>query len=272
MIVYPPAKINIGLFVSEKRPDGFHNIETIFYPIGLTDTLEIVPADASGKTHFECRSVSEIDPEDNLCMKAYRLLKTVHNLPAVKIRLHKNIPVGAGLGGGSSDAAYTLLALNTLFDLRIPDMKLFEYASRLGSDCAFFLLGAPTSGTGRGEILTPIPLSLGGYSILLVTPPVFVSTADAYAFVKPEKPNRSLSELLRAPVHEWRNVVTNAFEHSVFSRFPEIGRIKETMYASGAVFASMSGSGSSVYGIFEQMPANAKNLFPGCFVWKQEFA
>ncbi len=270
MIVYPPAKINIGLFVTEKRPDGYHNIETVFYPIPLTDTLEIELVDASEKSGFACSGINlpDIDSENNLCQKAYRLLDADYNLPPVNIRLHKNIPVGAGLGGGSSDAAYTLRALNTLFDLRIPDAALSEYAGRLGSDCAFFLHDGPALGTGRGEILQPISLSLAEYHILLVKPPVFVSTATAYASVNPRKSIRSLSELIVTPISDWHQIMVNDFEPSVFAEFPEIGRIKKKMYEMGAVFASMSGSGSSVYGFFKQIPETIDDLFPGCFVWK----
>ncbi len=268
MTVYPPAKINIGLFVTEKRPDGFHNIETVFFPISLTDRLEIVVSDMDEKIHFECLGMLQgEDPADNLCCKAYHLLDTDYRLPPVKIRLHKTIPVGAGLGGGSSDAAYTLQALNHLFHLRISDEQLIVYASRLGSDCAFFLQNGPALGTGKGEILESIALSLTGYHILLVKPPVFVSTADAYSSVKPKLPQRHLPELVQMPVDMWRETITNDFEDSVFTKFPEIKQIKERVYAAGATYASMSGSGSCVYGLFKEIPQAVERLFPGCFVW-----
>ncbi len=272
MTVYPTAKINIGLSIIEKRNDGFHNIETVFYPVALSDTLHIeaAGADAAEKSDFACygSELSNDNPDNNLCSKAYRLLHADYDLPPVKIRLHKTIPIGAGLGGGSADAAYTLQALNDLFRLRITETKLRRYASRLGSDCAFFLQKEPALGTGKGDVLTPIALSLAEYCILLVKPPVFVSTADAYSSVVPKKPQKPLSELLQAPVEEWRRVVFNDFEDSVFAKFPEIGQIKEKMYAAGAVYASMSGSGSSVYGLFRQIPENVDTLFPGCFIWK----
>ena len=274
--VYPPAKINIGLSVTGKRPDGFHNIETVFYPVPLCDTLhveKITGADIAGKPDFRCdgfelpcNGISE-----NLCCKAYNLLNTDYDLPPAGIRLHKAIPVGAGLGGGSSDAAYTLLALNDLFQLRIPDEELSQYASRLGSDCAFFLHGAPAFGAGKGDVLEPIALSLAGYCIVLVKPPVFVSTADAYQGVTPRDALYHLPEALQAPVSEWRNTVFNDFEESVFKRFPEISRIKERLYCEGAVYAAMSGSGSCVYGIFEEKPDDVAKLFPGCFVWNDIF-
>ena len=271
MIVYPHAKINIGLSVIGKRPDGFHNIETVFYPIQLLDTLEIEPS-GTGTTEkivFTCDGI--VLPDDglknNLCCKAYHLLDADYRLPPVSIHLHKLIPVGAGLGGGSSDAAYTLKALNVLFQLQIPFEKLAEYASRLGSDCAFFLQSNPAFGAGKGDILEPISLPLDEYHIVLVKPPVFVSTADAYACVVPQKTTYRLPELLQNPVDEWRHTVFNDFEASVFQKFPETGRIKERLYLEGAVYAAMSGSGSCVYGIFRERPDDVAKMFPDCFVW-----
>ena len=272
MTVHPPAKINIGLSVTGKRPDGFHNIETVFYPVSLCDTLHVeknTGANVSGKLDFRCDGIelSGNDISENLCCKAYNLLDADYDLPPAGIRLHKVIPVGAGLGGGSSDAAHTLLALNDLFQLRIPDEELARYASRLGSDCAFFLHGAPAFGSGKGDILEPIALSLAGYYIVLVKPPVFVSTADAYQGVTPRKALCHLPETLQAPVSEWRHTVFNDFEESVFKKFPKISRIKERLYREGAVYAAMSGSGSCVYGIFEEKPDDVAKLFAGCFVW-----
>ncbi len=271
MIVYPPAKINIGLSITEKRSDGFHNIETVFYPIQLCDTLEIETAGSgvAQKLNFTCTGIELLGNSlhENLCCKAYHMLDADYNLPPTIIRLHKAIPTGAGLGGGSSDAAYTLQVLNDLFQLRIPDDDLARYANLLGSDCAFFLRRSPAFGTDKGNILKPIALSLAGYQIILVKPPVFVSTADAYSSVVPQRASHHLPELLQAPVSKWRHTVFNDFEESVFRKFPEIGRIKEMLYQEGAVYASMSGSGSSVYGIFSDKPANIANLFQGCFVW-----
>ena len=271
MILYPPAKINIGLSVVGKRPDGFHNIETVFYPIQLCDRLSIEAA----KTDTDCQIVFSCDgiklpasgAHENLCCKAYHLLAADYKLPPVSIHLHKAIPVGAGLGGGSSDAAYTLLALNNLFQLKISDRELVSYASRLGSDCAFFLYGRPAFGTGKGDILEPLTLSLAGYHILLVKPPVFVSTADAYSSVTPQNVKHQLKDLLQAPVSEWRHTIFNDFEASIFKKFPETGRIKEKLYQEGAVYASMSGSGSSVYGIFDKETDEVAKGFSDCFVW-----
>jgi 4-diphosphocytidyl-2-C-methyl-D-erythritol kinase len=271
MITYPPAKINIGLSITGKRPDGFHQIETVFYPIPLCDILELeaVGSGAVPKLDFTCTGIElpGNNPHENLCCKAYHMLDVDYDLPPAMIRLHKTIPTGAGLGGGSSDAAYTLQALNDLFRLHLSDGELARYASRLGSDCAFFLRRRPAFGTGKGDILESVILSLAEYHILLVKPPVFVSTADAYLSVIPRKVSHHLPELLRAPVSEWRHTVFNDFEESVFKKFPETGRIKEKLYREGAVYAAMSGSGSSVYGIFSEIPGNMEGLFPDCFVW-----
>ena len=272
MILYPPAKINIGLSIVEKRQDGFHNIETVFYPIPLCDilTVEAAGTGATCQLVFSCDGI-ELPGNDNLCCKAYRLLDADYQLPPVNIHLHKKIPVGAGLGGGSSDAAYTLLALNDLFQLNLSVEELTRYARRLGSDCAFFLQNQPALGTGKGDILEPLSLSLAGYHILLVKPPVFVSTADAYSSVIPKKLKHHLPELLQAPVSEWRHTVFNDFEASVFKKFPEIGQIKENLYREGAVYASMSGSGSCVYGIFDKETDGIEKLFSDCFVWSDSF-
>ena len=274
MILHPPAKINIGLSIIEKRTDGFHNIETVFYPVPLCDSLTVESglSNAAYPLVFSCDGIElpANDPHDNLCCKAYHLLAADYQLPSTVIHLHKKIPVGAGLGGGSSDAAHTLLALNDLYQLRISGEKLAQYASQLGSDCAFFLLGSPAYGTGKGDILKPVNLSLAGHHILLVKPPVFVSTADAYSSITPKKANCHLPEALKAPVSEWRNTVFNDFEAPVFSKFPEIGRIKEKLYREGAVYAAMSGSGSCVYGIFEEIETDFYGLFPDCFVWMKK--
>lgn len=272
MILKPLAKINIGLTITEKRPDGYHNIETIFYPIPLCDclTVESTKAGASGQLDFLCDGIKLLGAEtdENLCCKAYRILNADYRLPSTKIRLHKAIPAGAGLGGGSSDAAYTLRALNDLFQLNISVEELAQYASRLGSDCAFFLQNSPAFGTGKGDILEPIDLSLAGYYILLIKPPVFVSTSDAYSSVTPRKTQHHLPELIQAPVSEWRHTVFNDFEAPVFKKFPEINLIKEKLYDEGALYASLSGSGSTVYGIFDRKPDIITKLFQDCFVWQ----
>ena len=199
------------------------------------------------------------------------LLDADYRLPPVHIHLHKRIPVGAGLGGGSSDAAYTLKALNDVFQLRIPDEKMIMYASHLGSDCTFFLQHRPAWGIGKGDILNPLDLSLSDYHIILVKPPVSVRTADAYTAVVPRKPTNHLPELLQTPISEWRHTVFNDFENSIFQKFPEIKQIKERLYQEGAVYASMSGSGSCVYGFFKRNMFGIDQSFPDCWVWNCEW-
>ena len=269
MTSYPHAKINIGLSITGKRSDGFHNIETVFYPVPLYDTLVVEPAgnEANEKINFVCEGIELPDTaaQKNLCCKAYNLLDTDFDLPPTNISLNKVIPVGAGLGGGSSDAAYTLKALNDLYKLQISDDELANYARRLGSDCTFFLQQTPAFGIGKGEILKPLSLSLDGYYVLIVKPPVFISTAEAYSAVVPQKSPYYLPELLKTPINDWRRTVFNDFEESVFKKFPEIGKIKERLYGEGAVYASLSGSGASVYGIFKDNPEEIAKMFGECF-------
>lgn len=257
MILYPNAKINIGLKVIERRSDGFHNLETFFFPIDLTDILEIVESD---KTTLKLYGI-ELNgiPEENLCIKAYNLLAGEFKLPPVEIHLYKRIPAGAGLGGGSSDAAHTLRALNKLFNLNLSNDTLARYAAKLGSDCPFFIYshklnreeGEGMFAEGRGEILSPyIVPQLKGMNIKIEIPPVFVSTAEAYSGIIPNKPQTSLKKLLLEPVETWKNTISNDFESSVFKKHPLIGEYKQEFYKRGAVYASMSGSGSALFGIF----------------------
>lgn len=260
MILYPNAKINIGLNVIEKRVDGFHNLETLFYPVGAYDILEIVESDTLKMFQYGIDYPGEV--MDNLCVRAYNLLKSEYNIPPVEIHLYKRIPVGAGLGGGSSDAAFTLKGLNDLFNLSIPDKKLWEYASMLGSDCPFFIYNKPMLGTGRGEILSEVEMTdLSDYRIELVYPPYFVSTADAYRGIVPRNvrelngekfKGQSLVEMLKEPVESWKDNVTNDFEITVFNKIPELAKYKEDLYRRGAVYASMSGSGSAMFGVFKR--------------------
>lgn len=262
MILLPPAKINIGLYVTAVRPDGFHDIETLFHTVPLHDVLEIIPATAQSRLPEAapgCRFgveglVPDGDPADNLCVKAWRLLAADYPLPPVEMLLLKNLPAGAGLGGGSADATYTLLGLNRLFSLGLSQERLEDYAARLGSDCAFFVSGTPAVGTGRGEVLTPVPVSLKGLSLVLVVPPAHVSTAEAYRNVPLRTPSEPLGTLLSRPVSEWQRTVENDFEKTVFRAHPEIAAVKETLLRKGAVYAAMSGSGSSVYGLFAEKP------------------
>ena len=266
MTVFPNAKINIGLNVVERRPDGYHNIETIFYPIGLRDALSIEPSETCTDYSFSSSGIEiQGDPEENLIIKAYRLLQTKYQFPPIDIFLMKQIPFGAGLGGGSSDAAFTLKAINELFQLKISTKRLEQLASKLGADCPFFIQNQPTFATGIGNVFSPVELSLKGYWLLLAKPDIHVSTPEAYAGVTPKPAEIPLSELVKMPVEEWKNFIFNDFEPSVFHKYPKIASIKEEMYEMGAAYASMSGSGSSVYGIFKEKPS-FDGGFEGCFV------
>lgn len=252
MITFPNAKINLGLNITEKRPDGYHNLETIFYPIPLEDALEACPRkEGLGSYSLSQSGLSiEGDAENNLVVKAYKLLDETYHLPPVDIYLHKHIPSGAGLGGGSADAAFMLKLLNRMYRLNLTDDQLEAYAARLGADCAFFVRNQPTYAEGIGNIFSPVELSLAGWQLLLVKPNIFVSTRDAFARIRPRHPERNLRDLINQPVESWKDSIINDFEESVFPQFPAIGDIKTELYHLGAVYASMSGSGSSVYGLF----------------------
>lgn len=252
MITFPNAKINLGLNITEKRPDGYHNLETIFYPIPLEDALEACPRkEGLGSYSLSQSGLSiEGDAENNLVVKAYKLLDETYHLPPVDIYLHKHIPSGAGLGGGSADAAFMLKLLNQMCSLNLTDDQLEAYAARLGADCAFFIRNQPTYAEGIGNIFSPVKLSLAGWQLLLVKPDIFVSTRDAFARIRPRRPERNLRDLISQPVESWKDYMINDFEESVFPQFPAIGDIKTELYHLGAVYASMSGSGSSVYGLF----------------------
>lgn len=248
MLIFPNAKINIGLNVINRRSDGYHDIETVFYPIRLNDALEIIKAD---KLSFESSGL-EIPGrvEDNLCVKGYHLLAGDFDLPPVKIHLHKHIPIGAGLGGGSADAAFFIRLLSQYFDLGLSDDAMEKYARQLGADCAFFIRNRAVFAQGKGDEFTPVELDLSAYRILLAMPPVHVSTGEAYRGVIPVLPERSLLELIRLPVNEWKNFIKNDFEVSVLKNHPVIRGVKAALYEAGAIYACMSGSGASVFGIF----------------------
>jgi 4-diphosphocytidyl-2-C-methyl-D-erythritol kinase len=253
MIIFPNAKINIGLNVIDRRDDGYHNIETIFYPlINIKDALEIIEAD---KLSFESSGLDIPGRvEDNLCIKGYHLLKKDFDLPPVKIHLHKHIPIGAGLGGGSADAAFFIRLLNQNFNLGLKDDQMLGYARQLGADCAFFIQNKPVFAFDKGDEFEPVKLDLSNYKIVLVMPPVHVSTAEAYGGVKPSPTKTSLMELIYRPVAEWKNHIKNDFELSIFKNHPEIRGVKAALYEAGALYASMSGSGASVFGIFDKTP------------------
>ena len=264
MVSFPPCKINLGLNVIRKRPDGYHDIETCFYPVSWTDILEVIKSDV-----FQFNSSGISIPgssEENLCAKAFQLLKHDFRLGNVKIHLHKIIPMGAGLGGGSSDAAHMLLVLNEVFELNLTQQELQKYAAHLGSDCSFFVQDKPMMGSGRGEILKPVDVQLNGKFVLIIKPDIHVSTADAYAGIKPLLPEIPLDVAIRRPVGEWRNSLVNHFEKTVFEKYPPIKKLKEQLYDSGALYASMSGSGSSVFGIFNS-PVDLKHKFPSMTYW-----
>lgn len=251
MVSFPPCKINLGLNVIEKRSDGYHNLETVFYPIPLHDIVEILP---SNSTQFIASGITiPGESSTNLCLKAYELLKETYALPPVEIRLHKVIPTGAGLGGGSADAAHTLRLLNQLFGLKLSLEQLKDYAQQLGSDCAFFIEDKPMLGLGRGEILEPIQLSLAGKFLVLLKPSIHVSTADAFKYVSPSAAKPRIKDIIEnIPLTEWKSILKNDFEESVFQSHPIIREYKEKLYQAGAIYACMSGSGSSVFGLFEK--------------------
>jgi 4-diphosphocytidyl-2-C-methyl-D-erythritol kinase len=253
MILYPNAKINLGLHVVEKRADGFHNIETVFYPVDWKDILEVLP-DESKKSGVTFSSSGIPIPgavEENLCVRAYNLISKDYPMPAVKVHLHKIIPIGAGLGGGSSDAAFFIRAINDLFELNLAWGELHHYAKQLGSDCSFFITNKPVFAEGKGDQLESINISLAGYHVVIVHPNMALSTAAAYSNIIPFMPEKKVEEIIIAPIEEWKTVLKNDFEKNVFEKFPEVSELKNKMYDLGAVYASMSGSGSAVYGIFK---------------------
>lgn len=250
MVTFPNCKINLGLRILRKRPDGYHDLETVFLPLAIYDILELIPHEQITTIQFSGQPIPG-DPQTNLVMKAWQLIKTDHpQLPPVQFHLHKTLPPGAGLGAGSADAAFALAMLNDHFGLNIPLPQLEAYALQLGSDVPFFLHNSPCYATGRGEQLTPVAIDLSSCSVLLVHPKIHVSTAQAFSQLTPAVPHIPLSELVQQPVDTWRHTIINDFEAVVFPQHPAIARIKEQLYEAGAVYASMSGSGSSVFGIF----------------------
>lgn len=257
MIVFPNAKINLGLRILRKRRDGFHDIESAFLPVGLSDILEIVKVAGDHHGQSERLTLSGIPLEatvDNLCIRVLFLLKEKYEIPEVNLHLHKRIPTGAGLGGGSSNAVFTLKALNEMFGLNLDVSTLMDYASKIGSDCPFFIINQPSLATGRGEKLEPLTLDLSGYTIILVQPGIIVNTTLAYKMVSPTEKDQPVKEVLRLAPEEWNGRLVNHFEAPVFEKYPEIAGLKETLYATGAVYASMTGSGSAVFGLFRDNP------------------
>lgn len=263
MIYFPSCKINLGLHILQKRGDGFHEIESGMLEIPFHDVLEVVPADV-----LSFRSTGlEIPGTGNLCSDAFELLKVHFNCPPVAIHLHKAIPMGGGLGGGSSDAAKTLIAVRNLYSLAVTDEELEVYAAKLGSDCPFFIKGGLQLATGRGELLEPLSIQLPPLHVVLVNPGIHVPTKAAYAQVTPDAGREPLKAILRLPVSEWRNELVNDFERSVFTQHPALEKVKQDLYAAGAVYAAMSGSGSTLFGLFGEDPGTISWSDKPVFEW-----
>ena len=258
MVVFPNAKINLGLRIKSKRADGFHNLDTVFYPLPFTDALEIILQSTPSETPVIFSSSGNVIPGDtqsNLCLKAYHLLKNKFpELPSIQMHLHKNIPMGAGLGGGSSDGAFTLKLLNDKFKLNIPDDELLELALNLGSDSPFFIKNIPVHATGRGEIIQPTSVDLSNKKIALVLPGIHVSTALAFKGCPISSSIETCDTITKQPVETWKDDLVNDFEQTVFPNYPVLANIKEQLYDAGAIYASMTGTGSTVYGIFNELP------------------
>ena len=271
MVRFPNAKINLGLNILRKRPDGYHDIESVFFPVAWSDVLEIVPGEKeTTQMHLSGLAVPG-NSADNLCLKAYHLLYEEFNLPAVDIYLHKVLPTGAGLGGGSADGTVSLLILNEMFNLGLSKEQLEEKAAELGSDCPFFVSNQPAYVTGRGEVLESFDLDLSSYHILLVNPGIKIGTAEAYAGVEPKETEMDLRSILSQPVDQWREQVVNQFEQSVFPNHPELPRIKSQLYEAGALYSSMTGSGSTLFGIFAEEP-KILTAFSDLTCWKGKMA
>lgn len=270
MITFPNAKINLGLNIVSKRSDGYHNLETIFYPIPIKDALEIIVREEQTQdTFFEEGLKIEGAPNSNLVMKALRLMRSQYQFPAVEAHLLKKIPFGAGLGGGSSDAAFMLKLINDTFDLKATKEQLTALAVQLGADCPFFIYNKPVFASGIGEVLENIEFSLKGYNFILIKPDIHVSTKEAFSEIIPHQPPLSLKEIIKKPISDWKDLMINDFEKSIFSKYPKIKEVKEDLYNKGALYASMSGSGSSVFGIFDK-ETDLEDLYSDCFVWTGE--
>ncbi len=271
MILFPNAKINIGLNIVKKRADGYHNIESVFYPVALYDALEVIENNNHGKERITF-SFSGIEipgnSDSNLCCRAFQLIATDYVLPNIKIHLHKHIPIGAGLGGGSADAAFFIRLLNDKLKLGIPLDEMHNYARQLGSDCSFFINNKPVFAKGTGDQSETINLNLSNYFIALIYPNIHVNTAKAYSRVIPKIPSRTLkNDIVNLPIEQWKEFIHNDFEDTIFIQFPELKIIKNRLYSLGAEYAAMSGSGSTLYGIFKKK-TDLKTHFTNCFVWE----
>ena len=253
MISFPNCKINLGLNVLHKRNDGYHELQTVFYPIALNDVLEIIQQDKQGIDFSVSGLEINTGSEKNLCIKAYRLLKKdFPDLPGIKMHLHKSIPPGAGLGGSSSDGAFSLKLINRKFNLGLTIEKMIDYALQLGSDCPFFIINKPCFATGRGEFLEPISLDLSSYKFILINNGIHINTAGAFKQIHPAQSTVSIKEIVQQPVESWKDKLKNDFEEPIFKKYPDLRLIKEKLYKKGALYSSMTGSGSTVYGIFKK--------------------
>jgi 4-diphosphocytidyl-2-C-methyl-D-erythritol kinase len=254
MVAFPNCKINLGLHITQKRADGYHDIETIFYPIAFNDILEIIPTNNHNNIEYNSSGIPIIgNNEDNLCIKAYHLLKKdFPQIPSIQMHLHKNIPMGAGLGGGSADGSFALKMINQQFQLQLSDTQLIEYALLLGSDCPFFILNTPCIGKGRGEILTPVALDLSAFKILIINPGIHINTGWAFSQVTPRIPTLSIEQIIQQPIETWKAQLSNDFEQPVCKQYPEIAALITQLYNAKAVYAALSGSGSTVFALFEK--------------------
>jgi len=266
MVVFPNAKINLGLNVVNKRDDGLHDIETVFYPIQFKEVLEVLPIN-SDKCSFSSTGVEIPKSEDgNLVLQAYNILAKDFKMPNFDFRLHKLIPIGAGLGGGSADASFTIIALNKSCNLGLSLIEMEFYASKLGSDCPFFIRNEPVYATGKGDDFHEVDCSLKGKYLLLINPNIHISTATAYSGVIPQSKNEKIPEILKLPIDQWKDNLVNDFETSVFSIYPDLSEVKDQLYLKGAVYASMSGSGSSMFGLFNEKPNTAGLDHYSCWI------
>ncbi len=270
MLVYPNAKINLGLHVTARRPDGYHNLETVFYPIPLMDALEAKVSTSTEGSFRQTGTPLDCNMDDNLVFRALKSVKAKHQIPPLDIHLFKHIPSGAGLGGGSSDAAFMVRLLNEQFHLGMSTKEMRELVVPLGADCAFFIENSPMLATGIGDKLSPIEVNLSGWTLIIVKPSVHVSTRDAYSGITPKEPLRPLKDIIALPVEQWQGLLVNDFEGHVFTLFPEIAAIRDRLLDLGAVYAAMSGSGSAVFGLMKEPIEHAEEKFADCFVRQRQ--
>lgn len=267
MLIFPNCKINLGLSVTDKRADGFHNIETVLFPVNLSDILEIIK---SPDGHFSfTQSGLKISGslQNNLVVKAFQLLKNKYQLPEVHIHLHKLIPMGAGLGGGSADAAFAIKLLNDVFEINLSEDKMEDITRQLGSDCAFFIRNQSTLAIEKGDIFEQISLDLSGFYLSIIKPNIHIGTPEAYSWIKPTIKANSLKDIINLPINKWKDDLHNDFEDKIFKRYPEIESVKSKLYNLGAIYASMTGSGAAVFGLFEN-EIDLSQEFSDCFTWQ----